>query len=142
MTLFSIWETILSIAVDRDAVSSKFHQLLAKKVRHPFDEGWCTTILKCLRVKSTETALRGAKILAEIPLSSSVHLPYYHSFGMTTEHTIFIESPLRMNVFKFMSAKLRAAPYSSALSWRPNLKVPYSVYKLILEHLSMTGHLF
>ena len=75
-------------------------------------------------IVTVETAVADAKIIAEIPMSSRVHLTYYHSFGITKEHVIVIESPLRINLLKFLTAKLRAVPFASALNWHPNLKVP------------------
>ncbi|NWX65233.1 BCDO2 oxygenase, partial [Promerops cafer] len=63
--------------------------------------------------------LEGAKVLCSIPPMDRAKPSYYHSFGMTENYIIFIEQPLRLNLLKIITSKLRGKAISDGISWEP-----------------------
>ncbi|NWZ02156.1 BCDO2 oxygenase, partial [Loxia curvirostra] len=63
--------------------------------------------------------LEGAKVLCSIPPRDRAKPSYYHSFGMTENYIIFIEQPLRLNLLKIISSKLRGKAIFDGISWEP-----------------------
>ena len=128
MGLLSIWGTIIDINVDRIIVSSRSLQLLANRVKNSMlPSEFC--IYKLPKQISnifknyTESALTGGKIIAEIPCSSWRKPCYYHSFGMSKNWIVFIESPLRIDVLKIMAGAALSKPFIDAMVWDTNFKV-------------------
>uniref|UniRef100_A0A4W3HCV4 Carotenoid-cleaving dioxygenase, mitochondrial n=1 Tax=Callorhinchus milii TaxID=7868 RepID=A0A4W3HCV4_CALMI len=66
-----------------------------------------------------EDKLEGARIVCSIPPQDKMRPSYYHSFGMSKNYIIFIEQPLKINIMKILTAKLRGKSLSSALTWEP-----------------------
>ncbi|NXH43037.1 BCDO2 oxygenase, partial [Dicaeum eximium] len=63
--------------------------------------------------------LEGVKVLCSIPPMDRAKPSYYHSFGMTENYIIFIEQPLRLNLLKIISSKLRGKTIMDGISWEP-----------------------
>ncbi|NXE38199.1 BCDO2 oxygenase, partial [Ptilorrhoa leucosticta] len=63
--------------------------------------------------------LEGAKVLCSIPPMDRAKPSYYHSFGMTENYIIFIEQPLRLNLLKIITSKLRGKAILDGISWEP-----------------------
>ncbi|NWU24941.1 BCDO2 oxygenase, partial [Dyaphorophyia castanea] len=63
--------------------------------------------------------LEGAKVLCSIPPRDRAKPSYYHSFGMTENYIIFIEQPLRLNLLKIITSKLRGKTILDGISWEP-----------------------
>ncbi|XP_014115273.1 PREDICTED: beta,beta-carotene 9',10'-oxygenase isoform X3 [Pseudopodoces humilis] len=63
--------------------------------------------------------LEGAKVLCSIPPMDRAKPSYYHSFGMTENYIIFIEQPLRLNLLKIITSKLRGKAIFDGISWEP-----------------------
>ncbi|NWH95515.1 BCDO2 oxygenase, partial [Aegithalos caudatus] len=63
--------------------------------------------------------LEGAKVLCSIPPMDRAKPSYYHSFGMTENYIIFIEQPLKLNLLKIISSKLRGKAIYDGISWEP-----------------------
>ncbi|NXO73859.1 BCDO2 oxygenase, partial [Phainopepla nitens] len=63
--------------------------------------------------------LEGARVLCSIPPMDRAKPSYYHSFGMTENYIIFIEQPLRMNLLKIITSKLRGKAIYDGISWEP-----------------------
>ncbi|NWH41071.1 BCDO2 oxygenase, partial [Chloropsis hardwickii] len=63
--------------------------------------------------------LEGAKVLCSIPPRDRAKPSYYHSFGMTENYIVFIEQPLKLNLLKIISSKLRGKAICDGISWEP-----------------------
>ncbi|NXL79932.1 BCDO2 oxygenase, partial [Leptocoma aspasia] len=63
--------------------------------------------------------LEGAKVLCSIPPMDRAKPSYYHSFGMTENYIIFIEQPLKLNLLKIITSKLRGKTILDGISWEP-----------------------
>ncbi|NXM16601.1 BCDO2 oxygenase, partial [Ploceus nigricollis] len=63
--------------------------------------------------------LEGAKVLCSIPPRDRAKPSYYHSFGMTENYIIFIEQPLKLNLLKIITSKLRGKAIYDGISWEP-----------------------
>nr|XP_056716206.1 carotenoid-cleaving dioxygenase, mitochondrial [Euleptes europaea] len=74
-----------------------------------------------------DTSLKGAKILCSIQPENKMKPSYYHSFGMSENHVIFIELPLKMNLWKIMTAKARGKSFYDAFNWEPQRNTRFHV---------------
>ncbi|NXU10993.1 BCDO2 oxygenase, partial [Pardalotus punctatus] len=63
--------------------------------------------------------LEGAKVLCSIPPMDRTKPSYYHSFGMTENYIIFIEQPLKLNLLKIITSKLRGKAIFDGINWEP-----------------------
>ncbi|NWV19293.1 BCDO2 oxygenase, partial [Origma solitaria] len=63
--------------------------------------------------------LEGAKVLCSIPPMDRAKPSYYHSFGMTENYIIFIEQPLKLNLLKIITSKLRGKAIFDGINWEP-----------------------
>ncbi|NWI07569.1 BCDO2 oxygenase, partial [Tichodroma muraria] len=63
--------------------------------------------------------LEGAKVLCSIPPMDRAKPSYYHSFGMTENYIVFIEQPLKLNLLKIITSKLRGKAIYDGISWEP-----------------------
>ncbi|CAG7834109.1 unnamed protein product, partial [Allacma fusca] len=79
---------------------------------------------------SKDTSYEGAEIVCEIPFASYRRPAYYHSFGVTKDKVIFIESPLRLDVLKLATAAFTKISFAQAMSWDPSLKTRFYVASL------------
>ncbi|XP_027146349.1 retinal Mueller cells isomerohydrolase [Larimichthys crocea] len=53
-----------------------------------------------------------SQVVVQLPSSERLKPSYVHSFGMTDNHFVFVEQPVKINLFKFLSAwGLRGATY-------------------------------
>ncbi|XP_051967564.1 carotenoid-cleaving dioxygenase, mitochondrial [Xyrauchen texanus] len=67
-----------------------------------------------------EDTLEGAKILCSIVPYNKSKPSYYHSFGMSENYVVFIEQPIKMDLFKIMTSRLRGKALSEGIYWDPN----------------------
>ncbi|KAI7812931.1 carotenoid-cleaving dioxygenase, mitochondrial isoform X1 [Triplophysa rosa] len=67
-----------------------------------------------------EDTLNGAKILCSIAPHDKSKPSYYHSFGMSENYVVFIEQPIKMDLFKIMTSKLKGKALSDGIYWDPN----------------------
>uniref|UniRef100_H0YPV0 Carotenoid-cleaving dioxygenase, mitochondrial n=1 Tax=Taeniopygia guttata TaxID=59729 RepID=H0YPV0_TAEGU len=76
-----------------------------------------------IRVPPQESAhgdtLEGAKVLCSIPPRDRAKPSYYHSFGMTENYIIFIEQPLKLNLLKIITSKIRGKTIYDGINWEP-----------------------
>lgn len=49
--------------------------------------------------------LRDTSVIGKIPLDEPMLPCYYHSFGMTKDHLVLFESPMRINLDKMLADK-------------------------------------
>nr|KAF6436982.1 beta-carotene oxygenase 2 [Molossus molossus] len=71
--------------------------------------------------------IHGAQVICSIASAESLKPSYYHSFGMTTNYIIFIEQPLKMNLWKLATSKIRGEAFSDGLSWEPQYNTRFHV---------------
>uniref|UniRef100_H3C2K9 Beta-carotene oxygenase 2b n=1 Tax=Tetraodon nigroviridis TaxID=99883 RepID=H3C2K9_TETNG len=69
--------------------------------------------------KREEETLEGATVLCTIPSSDKTKPSYYHSFAMTENYVVFVEQPIRMDLFKIVTGKLRGRSISDGFLWNP-----------------------
>ncbi|XP_054854612.1 carotenoid-cleaving dioxygenase, mitochondrial [Eublepharis macularius] len=74
-----------------------------------------------------DTNLQGAKILCTIQPQNKMKPSYYHSFGMSENYVIFIELPLKINLWKLITAKSLGKSFLEAISWEPEHKTRFHV---------------
>ncbi|XP_042355419.1 beta,beta-carotene 9',10'-oxygenase-like isoform X1 [Plectropomus leopardus] len=63
--------------------------------------------------------LEGAKILCSIVPANKSHPSYYHSFAMSENYVVFIEQPIKMDLLKIVTCKLRGKALSEGIYWDP-----------------------
>ncbi|XP_014376799.1 beta,beta-carotene 9',10'-oxygenase isoform X1 [Alligator sinensis] len=71
--------------------------------------------------------LQGAEVLCSIAPAERRKPSYYHSFGMSENYVIFIEQPLKMDLWHIITAKLRRKPISEGLRWEPHCNTRFHV---------------
>uniref|UniRef100_A0A8C5G0R6 Retinal Mueller cells isomerohydrolase-like n=1 Tax=Gouania willdenowi TaxID=441366 RepID=A0A8C5G0R6_GOUWI len=54
--------------------------------------------------KDKSEPLEKSKVLVQLPSSERLKPSYIHSFGMTDNYFVFVEQPVKINLFKFLSA--------------------------------------
>ncbi|KAJ8343112.1 hypothetical protein SKAU_G00330400 [Synaphobranchus kaupii] len=75
--------------------------------------------------------LEGTKVLCSIAPVDRARPSYYHSFGMSQNYVVFLEQPLKMDLLKIVTAKLRGKPINDGIYWDPNLE---TVFHVISKH--------
>ncbi|XP_074528207.1 carotenoid-cleaving dioxygenase, mitochondrial-like isoform X2 [Halichoeres trimaculatus] len=73
---------------------------------------------------ATET-LEGAKVLCSIVPEDRGNPSYYHSFAMSENYVVFIEQPIKMNLLKIVTCKLRGKALSDGIYWDPNIETVF-----------------
>ncbi|XP_053779944.1 carotenoid-cleaving dioxygenase, mitochondrial isoform X1 [Desmodus rotundus] len=71
--------------------------------------------------------IQGAEVICSIASAESLKPSYYHSFGMTKNYIIFIEQPLKMNLRKIVTSKIRGKPFSDGIRWEPQYNTRFHV---------------
>ncbi|XP_078480617.1 LOW QUALITY PROTEIN: carotenoid-cleaving dioxygenase, mitochondrial-like [Lampetra planeri] len=66
--------------------------------------------------------LHGAKVLCSIVPANRSHPSYYHSFAMSENYVVFIEQPIKMDLLKIVTCKLRGKPLSEGIYWDPKME--------------------
>ncbi|XP_041656577.1 beta,beta-carotene 9',10'-oxygenase-like [Cheilinus undulatus] len=74
--------------------------------------------------ESTDT-LQGAKVLCSIVPADKAHPSYYHSFAMSENYVVFIEQPIKMDLLKIVTCKLRGKALSEGIYWDPKLQTVF-----------------
>ncbi|XP_072302420.1 carotenoid-cleaving dioxygenase, mitochondrial-like isoform X2 [Eucyclogobius newberryi] len=69
---------------------------------------------------ATET-LQGAKVLCSIVPANKSHPSYYHSFAMSENYVAFIEQPIKMDLLKIITCKLRGRALGEGIYWDSKL---------------------
>ncbi|XDC82778.1 hypothetical protein R6Z07F_013951 [Ovis aries] len=90
--------------------------------------GSCYNVIRVPPEKSDlgET-IHGAQVICSIASEEGMRPSYYHSFGMTRNYIIFIEQPLKMNLWRIISSKIRGKPFSDGISWEPQYNTRFHV---------------
>ncbi|KAM3868990.1 carotenoid-cleaving dioxygenase, mitochondrial [Diretmus argenteus] len=75
--------------------------------------------------------LQGAKVLCSIVPQNKGHPSYYHSFAMSENYVVFIEQPIKMDLLKIITGKIRGKNLSEGIYWDPKQE---TVFHLIDKH--------
>ncbi|GAA6232967.1 beta,beta-carotene 9',10'-oxygenase-like isoform X2 [Lates japonicus] len=67
----------------------------------------------------SKDTLQGAKILCSIVPANKSHPSYYHSFAMSENYVVFIEQPIKMDLLKIVTCKLRGKALNEGIYWDP-----------------------
>ncbi|NXX47066.1 BCDO2 oxygenase, partial [Tricholaema leucomelas] len=76
---------------------------------------------------SCSDTLEGAKVLCSIVPMDRMKPSYYHSFGMSENYIIFIEQPIRLNLWQIITSKLRGKTILDGISWEPQYNTYFRV---------------
>ncbi|XP_060016377.1 carotenoid-cleaving dioxygenase, mitochondrial isoform X2 [Lagenorhynchus albirostris] len=71
--------------------------------------------------------IHGAQVICSIASAERMKPSYYHSFGMTRNYIVFIEQPLKMNLWKIITSKIRGKAFSDGISWEPQYNTWFHV---------------
>ncbi|XP_016060839.1 PREDICTED: beta,beta-carotene 9',10'-oxygenase isoform X2 [Miniopterus natalensis] len=71
--------------------------------------------------------IHGAQVICSIASAERLKPSYYHSFGMTENYIIFIEQPLKMNLWKILTCKIQGKAISDGISWEPQCTTRFHV---------------
>ncbi|XP_008688286.1 succinate dehydrogenase [ubiquinone] cytochrome b small subunit, mitochondrial isoform X1 [Ursus maritimus] len=71
--------------------------------------------------------IHGAQVICSIVSAERMKPSYYHSFGMTRNYIIFIEQPLKMNLWKIVTSRIRGKAFSDGISWEPQYNTRFHV---------------
>ncbi|KAM5317504.1 carotenoid-cleaving dioxygenase, mitochondrial isoform 2-T2 [Glossophaga mutica] len=71
--------------------------------------------------------IQGVQVICSIASTESLKPSYYHSFGMTKNYIIFIEQPVKMNLRKIVTSKIRGKAFSDGISWEPQYNTRFHV---------------
>ncbi|XP_077361625.1 carotenoid-cleaving dioxygenase, mitochondrial isoform X2 [Festucalex cinctus] len=80
---------------------------------------------------NADDTLQGAKILCSIAPANKSHPSYYHSFAMSENYVVFIEQPIKIDLLKIVTCKMRGKSFRDAVYWDPKLE---TVLHLINKH--------
>lgn len=68
---------------------------------------------------NSNDTLQGARVLCSIVPADKSHPSYYHSFAMSQNYVVFIEQPIKMDLLKIITCKLRGKGLSEGIYWDP-----------------------
>ncbi|XP_048196935.1 carotenoid-cleaving dioxygenase, mitochondrial [Perognathus longimembris pacificus] len=90
--------------------------------------GSCYNVIRVPPEKrDPKETIHGAQVICSIAPKEVMKPSYYHSFGMTQNYIIFIEQPLKMNLWKIATSKIRGKPFSDGISWEPQQNTRFHV---------------
>nr|XP_057942199.1 carotenoid-cleaving dioxygenase, mitochondrial [Doryrhamphus excisus] len=70
----------------------------------------------------TENYLTGAKVLCSIQPANKYQPSYYHSFAMSENYVVFIEQPIKIDLLRIITSKMRGMTFSDAIHWDPSME--------------------
>ncbi|XP_039862344.1 beta-carotene oxygenase 2b [Simochromis diagramma] len=88
--------------------------------------------------KTEDETLEGATVLCSIPSVDKTKPSYYHSFAMSENYVVFIEQPIKLDLLKIMTGKLRRKSISDGLFWDPKRN---TIFHLIHKHTGKVSSL-
>ncbi|XP_078122300.1 carotenoid-cleaving dioxygenase, mitochondrial-like isoform X2 [Sander vitreus] len=80
--------------------------------------------------------LQGAKILCSIVPANKSHPSYYHSFAMSENYVVFIEQPIKMDLLKIVTCKLRGKALSDGIYWDPKQETVFHLVDKLTGEVS------
>ncbi|XP_066566426.1 carotenoid-cleaving dioxygenase, mitochondrial isoform X2 [Amia ocellicauda] len=89
------------------------------------------SLYNIIRVPSEKGAagetLEGAQVVCSIPAVDKMKPSYYHSFAMSENYVIFIEQPIKLDLLKILTAKVRGKGLSEGICWEPKQDTVFHV---------------
>ncbi|KAM8898114.1 carotenoid-cleaving dioxygenase, mitochondrial-like [Spinachia spinachia] len=71
--------------------------------------------------------LQGTQILCSIVPANKSYPSYYHSFAMSENYVVFIEQPIKMDLMKIVTCKLRGKAMRDGIYWDPKQETVFHV---------------
>ncbi|KAI4895577.1 hypothetical protein NFI96_015671, partial [Prochilodus magdalenae] len=78
-----------------------------------------------------DDTLEGATVICTIPCEEKTKPSYYHSFAMSENYVVFIEQPIKLDLLKIVTGKMRGKGISEGVYWDPKLQ---TVFHVINKH--------
>uniref|UniRef100_A0A673K989 Beta,beta-carotene 9',10'-oxygenase-like n=1 Tax=Sinocyclocheilus rhinocerous TaxID=307959 RepID=A0A673K989_9TELE len=75
--------------------------------------------------------LEGASVVCSIPSEDKSKPSYYHSFAMSENYVVFIEQPIKMDLLKIVTSKMRGKGINEGVYWDPKRN---TVFHVINKH--------
>ncbi|XP_075460122.1 carotenoid-cleaving dioxygenase, mitochondrial-like isoform X2 [Ascaphus truei] len=75
----------------------------------------------------SEDTLHGTQVVCSIAAKETMKPSYYHSFGMTENYVVFVEQPIKINVWKILTRKITGATISDSINWEPKYNTIFHV---------------
>ncbi|XP_026138906.1 beta-carotene oxygenase 2b [Carassius auratus] len=75
--------------------------------------------------------LEGATVVCSIPSEDKTRPSYYHSFAMSENYVVFIEQPIKMDLLKIVTSRLRGKGINEGVYWDPRRN---TVFHVINKH--------
>lgn len=70
-----------------------------------------------LYIIETNLGLKNLQKICSIPFRSKLCPSYFHSFGMTENYIIFVEQPLKLDIFRLTTAYFRGVTWGKCLTY-------------------------
>ncbi|XP_017316115.1 carotenoid-cleaving dioxygenase, mitochondrial isoform X1 [Ictalurus punctatus] len=74
-----------------------------------------------------DETLHGAKVLCSISPAEKNKPSYYHSFAMSENYVVFIEQPIKMDLFKIVTSRMRGKSINDCIYWDPKQETVFHV---------------
>ncbi|MCJ8748617.1 hypothetical protein PDJAM_G00166920 [Pangasius djambal] len=74
-----------------------------------------------------DDTLQGAKVLCSISPADKTKPSYYHSFAMSENYVVFIEQPIKMDLAKIVTSRMRGKGISDCIYWDPKQETVFHV---------------
>lgn len=73
-----------------------------------------------LHFPNTPNLLENVKIIAKLPTRFKLHPSYFHSFGITENYFVIIETPFTMSVTSLLKMVMVSLSFTDILKWLPD----------------------
>ncbi|XP_060719086.1 carotenoid-cleaving dioxygenase, mitochondrial-like isoform X2 [Tachysurus vachellii] len=74
-----------------------------------------------------DDTLQGAKVLCSISPAEKNKPSYYHSFAMSENYVVFIEQPIKIDIMKIVTARMKGKGISDCIYWDPKQETIFHV---------------
>ncbi|XP_027021164.2 carotenoid-cleaving dioxygenase, mitochondrial isoform X2 [Tachysurus fulvidraco] len=74
-----------------------------------------------------DDTLQGAKVLCSISPAEKNKPSYYHSFAMSENYVVFIEQPIKIDIMKIVTARMKGKGISDCIYWDPKQETVFHV---------------
>ncbi|MCI4394421.1 hypothetical protein PGIGA_G00168520 [Pangasianodon gigas] len=74
-----------------------------------------------------DDTLQGAKVLCSISPADKSKPSYYHSFAMSENYVVFIEQPIKLDLAKIVTSRMRGKGISDCIYWDPKQETVFHV---------------
>ncbi|KAF7688698.1 hypothetical protein HF521_013505 [Silurus meridionalis] len=89
------------------------------------------TLYNIIRVppnkEDPDETLHGAKVLCSISPAEKNKPSYYHSFAMSENYLMFIEQPIKLDLLKILTSRMRGKSIDDCIYWDPKQETVFHV---------------